>query len=138
MSSQAVSNKPLPEILPETAGFWEAARRHELVVQQCTECARLQHFPRLLCHRCLSDELTWKIVSGRGTVYSFTIIRQALHASFAPEVPYVYAIVELEEGVRMIANVVGTAPERVRIGLPVQATFADVAPGVSLPLFKAI
>jgi uncharacterized protein len=137
VSSQAY-NKPLPELLPETAGFWEAAGRHELVVQECTECGRLQHFPRLLCHRCLCDKLTWKMVSGRGTVYSFTIIRQVLHASFAPDVPYVYAIVELEEGVRMIANVVGVASEQVRVGMPVKVVFTDVTPAVSIPRFEPV
>jgi hypothetical protein len=138
MSSQAAYQKPLPQILPETAGFWEAARRHELVVQQCAACGQRQYFPRLLCHRCLSDDLTWTAVSGRGVVYSFTVIRQVLHASFAPDVPYVYAIIELAEGVRLIANVVGIASEQVRVGLPVKVVFADVAPEVSIPQFEPV
>jgi uncharacterized protein len=78
------------------------------------------------------------MVSGRGTVYSFTIIRQVLHASFAPDVPYVYAIVELEEGVRMIANVVGVASEQVRVGMPVKVVFTDVTPAVSIPRFEPV
>jgi uncharacterized protein len=138
MSAETAYNKPLPELLPETAGFWEAAGRHELVVQQCTECGRLQHFPRLLCHRCLSGDLTWTAVSGRGVVYSFTIVRQVLHASFGPDVPYVYAIIELEEGVRLIANVVGVAFEQVRVGMPVKVVFADVTPVVSIPRFEPV
>jgi uncharacterized OB-fold protein len=130
--------KPLPVIRPETAGFWAAARRHELVIQQCTRCGQRMFFPRFLCHQCGSEELEWRPASGRGVIYSFTIVRQAAHPAFAAEVPYVYALIELEEGVRMIANVIHTDPATVHIGQPVQVVFVDATPEISLPQFEPI
>ena len=138
MNSREHYNKPLPRVLPETAGFWEAARRHELVLQTCRACGAKIHFPRLLCPHCLSRDLGWERAVGRGTVYSFTIIHQALHESFAAEVPYVYAIIELQEGVRMISNLVGVALENVRIGMPVRVVFEDATPEISIPRFEPV
>jgi hypothetical protein len=129
---------PLPLVLPETAGFWEAARRHELVIQSCRACGAKIHFPRLLCPQCLSQDLGWERASGQGTVYSFTIVHKALDECFGPLLPYVYAVIELAEGVRMISNVVGIAPEEARVSLPVQVVFEDVTPEISLPRFQPI
>ncbi len=133
-----VCAKPLPMTLPETEGFREAARRHELAIQQCTDCGQRMFFPRFLCHACGSESLAWRPASGRGHIYSFTIVRQAAHPSFAAEVPYVYALIELEEGVRMIANVIHTDPESVYIGQPVKAVFLDLTPEISLPQFEPL
>ena len=138
MSAEPPYAKPLPWILPETSGFWEAARRHQLVVQRCSSCGRCQYFPRAVCHHCLSDALSWEAVTGRGVVHSFTVIRQVLHASFASDVPYVYAIIDLDEGLRLIANIIRTSPERVQIGLPVRVAFVDVTPAVTPPQFEPI
>lgn len=138
MDAQGVYDKPLPRILPETAGFWEAARRHELAIQTCRSCGAKVYFPRLLCPECLSQDLGWERVSGHGTVYTFTIVRQALDACFAADVPYVYAVIELEEGVRMLSNVVGVAPENVRIGMPVRVVFEDATPEISIPRFQPV
>lgn len=128
--------KPLPVILPETAEFWAAARRHQLVIQRCADCGQLIHFPRFLCHRCLSENLAYVPATGRGLVYSFTIVRQAAHPAFAADVPYVYALIELEEGVRLLANVINTDPETVRVGQPVRVVFVEVSPEISLPQFE--
>ena len=137
MSKEKYS-KPLPLVLPETAGFWAAARRHELVIQACRACGAKIHFPRLLCPQCLSQDLGWERASGQGTVYSFTIVHKALDECFGPLLPYVYAVIELAEGVRMISNVVGIAPEEARVSLPVQVVFEDVTPEISLPRFQPI
>lgn len=137
MSADTPYTKPLPRILPETAGFWEAARRHRFVVQRCTGCGRRQYFPRAVCHHCLSEVLSWEEVSGRGVIHSFTIIRQVQHAGFASDVPYVYAIVDLDEGFRMIANIIRTPPECVRVGLAVKVAFADVTPDLTLLQFES-
>ena len=127
--------KPLPVIRPETAGFWEAARQHTLVIQHCAACDQSIYFPRCLCHQCGSELLEWRPASGRGVVYSYTIVRQAAHPAFASDVPYVYAMIELEEGVRMMANVIHTDPESVYIGQPVQVVFVDATPEISIPQF---
>lgn len=126
----------MPEILPETAEFWRAARRHELLLQRCTSCGQLIYFPRLLCPRCLSQDLGWVQATGRGTVYTHTVIHQAAHESFAPDVPYVYAIIELEEGLRVISNVIHLDPAQVRIGMKVKVVFDDITPDVSIPKFE--
>jgi len=128
--------KPLPEILPETAEFWRAARRHELVFQRCASCGQRIYFPRLLCHRCLSPKLDWEKAAGWGEIYSYTVVHQVAHESFAADVPYVYAIIELAEGVRMISHVININPSRVRIGMKVKVVFEDVTPEVSIPKFE--
>lgn len=128
--------KPLPRPTVVSRPFWEAAKQHRLVVQQCRQCGNRQHYPRPFCVRCLSTELDWKECSGRGTVYAFTVVRQALNPAFAPDVPYVLATVELEEGPRLCTNIVGCPPEAVRVGMPVHAVFEDVTPEVTLIKFR--
>ena len=130
--------KPLPRIDEESKGFWEACQRHELYVQRCGECRALRYYPRALCPACLSDRVEWVRCSGRGTVYTFTITYQNQAAGFRDELPYVLAYVELDEGVRTLTNIVGCAPDAVRIGMPVRVTFDDVTPDVSLPKFEPI
>ena len=125
--------KPLPQVTPAMAPFWEAARRHELVVQRCRACGARRFPARELCSHCLSREAEWERVSGRGTVFSVAIVHQALHPGFAAEVPYAVVVVELEEGPRMISNLLGVAPHEIRIGLPVEVVFEDVTPEITLP-----
>ena len=131
-------SKPLPVIRPETEGFWRATARHELHLQECRACGHVIHFPRVMCPRCLSEDLGWRKSSGLGTVYSFTIIRQPAYESFQAEVPYVYAIIDLDDGARMISNVVHVDAESVRIGMRVRVTFEDAAPEITIPRFEPI
>jgi uncharacterized OB-fold protein len=128
--------KPLPEITPEMAPFWEAARRHELVVQRCLGCGTPRFPARDRCSRCLSREAEWTRVSGRGTVFSFAVMHQVYHPGFADEVPYAVVVVEVEEGARLISNLVGCPPHEVAIGMPVEVVFEDVTPEVTLPKFR--
>jgi uncharacterized OB-fold protein len=128
--------KPLPQISPEMAPFFEAAHRHELVVQQCTGCRTLRFPARTICSRCLGREATWVPMSGRGTVFSFAVMHQAVHPGFAAEVPYPVVVVELDEGVRLLSNLVDCALAEVRIGLPVEVVFEDVTADVTLPKFR--
>jgi uncharacterized OB-fold protein len=128
--------KPLPRVDEESKGFWEACRRHELFVQRCESCGELRHYPRALCPSCLSDRVEWVRCSGKGTVYTFTVTYQNQAPGFREELPYVLAYVELEEGVRMLTNLIGCAPEEVRIGMPVEVVFDDVTPEATLPKFR--
>ena len=130
--------KPLPRIDEESKGFWEACQRHELYLQRCGECGAFRYYPRALCPSCLSDRTEWVPSSGKGTIYTFTVVYQNLAAGFRDELPYVLAYVELEEGVRMLTNIVGCPPEAVRIGMPVEVVFEDVTPAVTLPKFKPV
>jgi len=128
--------KPLPRIDAESKGFWEACQRHELYVQKCRACGALRYYPRALCPTCLSDDAEWVLSSGRGTVYTYTVTHQNQAAGFREQLPYVMAYVELEEGVRLLTNIVECAPADVQIGMPVEVSFDDVTPEASLPKFK--
>ena len=130
------ATKPLPQIGPDMAPFFEAARRRELVVQQCAKCYALRFPARAICSRCLAREATWVPMSGRGAVFSFAVMHQAIHPGFAAEVPYPVVVIELEEGVRLLSNLVDCPLADVRIGLPVEVVFDDVTAEVTLPKFR--
>ncbi len=130
--------KPLPRLDEESKGFWEACQRRELVLQRCGGCGALRHYPRALCPTCLSDAVEWLRCSGRGTVYTFTVTHQNQAPGFRDALPYVLAYVELDEGVRLLTNIVECAPEAVRIGMPVEVVFSDATPAVTLPLFRPL
>lgn len=128
--------KPLPTITPESQPFWEACRQHRFLVQRCLECGTFQHYPRGVCASCWGDRLEWREGSGRGRVYSFTVTRRTQARGFREEVPYVVAYVELDEGVQVLTNVIGCAPEDVKIGMPVVVAFDDVDDQISIPRFR--
>lgn len=131
-------NKPLPIIDGESKPYWEAARRHELVLPRCNNCSRFHFYPRILCPYCKHASLTWEKVSGRGTIYSFTVSRVPISPAYQDDVPYVVALVELEEGPRIMTNIVDCTPEQVKIGLPVEVCFQDVTDEVTLPQFRLV
>ena len=130
-----MSDRPLPLPDPETAFFWEATARRKLEILRCQVCKTWVHYPKPSCWNCSSGDLKPEEVSGRGTVYSYTVTHQDVPGYTAP---FAVVIVELEEqaGLRMVSNVVDVPPEDVRIGMPVQVTFQPVAEDVWLPLFK--
>ncbi len=128
--------KPLPRVDEESRGWWEALARHELYFQRCRDCGTKRFYPRALCPRCLSSATEWVRASGWGTVYSFTVTHQNQAPGFREELPYVLAIVELDEGVRMMTNVVGCAPDAVRVGMRVEVVFEDVTPEITLAKFR--
>jgi len=139
---EANLKKPLPAITSEAKAFWEAAAQNRLVMQRCLDCKSYVWTPRPACYECGSEGLEWTELSGKGTVYSFTVIRQvvgrAASKAFEPDVPYVVAWVDLEEGPRMIANVIGCSAEDVKIGLKVAVQFEQQSPEVWLPKFKRV
>jgi uncharacterized protein len=128
---------PRPTADWETRGYWEGAGRGELVLQRCRACKTVQHRPRAFCVTCLRDEIEHFVASGRGTVYTFTVTEQNQVPPFRDAVPYVLAYVELEEGPRLLTNVVGCSPDEVRIGMPVRVEF-KTSPGDALgvPVFR--
>lgn len=138
MAPEAKYAKPLPRVDEESKGFWEACQRHELYLQRCRACHVLRYYPRALCPQCLSSDVEWVLSSGRGAVYTFTVCNQNQAAGFRDALPYVLAYVEVDEGVRMLSNIVGCPPEAVHVGMRVQVVFADVTPDVTLPLFTPV
>jgi uncharacterized OB-fold protein len=133
-----VDYPPLPQPDELSRPFWEGCRQHKLLIQRCRRCGRYIHTPRYVCRHCLSTELEPSEVSGRGTVDTFEIPLQPWTAYYKKRVPYVLAIVALEEEkhLKMVTNIVECEPEEVYIGMPVEVTFLDVTEDVTLPLFK--
>ncbi|MES2537120.1 MAG: Zn-ribbon domain-containing OB-fold protein [Pseudomonadota bacterium] len=127
--------KPLPIIDPDTAPYWRAACEHRLLIKHCRDCSRYHFYPRELCPHCHSDAVDWFQAKGTGTVYSYTIARRPAGPAFKPDAPYVVAIIELDEGPRMMTNIVGCPPDSVRIGQRVAVQYEDVNEEVSLPKF---
>jgi uncharacterized protein len=115
--------------------YWEGLRQGELRIQRCDACGRAVFYPRALCPHCHADTLSWIVASGRGTIYSYTVVHQAF-GPFATETPFFVAIVELEEGVRMMTRVVDAPRERIAIGAAVHVTFELVGEDLTLPYFR--
>lgn len=130
--------KPLPLADDTTAGYWEAARNGRLAVQYCAPCTRYLHLPVDACSTCGTTDLTFETMSGRGTLYSYTVMHDAPAPGFADLLPYIVAVVELDEqaGLLVTTNLVDTDPVDVHIGMPLQATFEELAPGDVVPQFR--
>jgi uncharacterized OB-fold protein len=126
--------RPLPVPDGDTKPYWDAAKEHRLVIQRCQDCQQVIFYPRSVCPHCMSDRIAWIQASGKGTIYSFTVVHRA-PAQFVDGAPYVVALIDLAEGVRMMSNVVGCTPSAVRIGAAVEVEFDDVTPEISLPKF---
>lgn len=130
-------NKPLPQIMGEASEFWEGCKRHELLIQRCKDCSTYRHYPRPMCPNCGSWNVEWAKVSGKGKVYTYIVAHRPFHPAFSGDIPYAVVIVELEEGVRMVSNVVDCKPEDIYIGMPVEVVFDDVTEEVTLPRFQS-
>ena len=127
--------RPIP--YPDNASreYWAAAADGRLLYQECPKCGNRQLYPRALCTAC-GETPEWVTASGRGTVHTFTNIRQNYSKPFRDELPYAVAIVELEEGPRLMSNISGIAPDDVRIGMPVEVYFEPAAENVGVPFFR--
>ena len=130
--------KPLPRVDEESRGWWEALARHELYFQRCRDCGAKRLYPRALCPTCLSSATEWVRAKGRGTVYTFTVTHQNQAPGFREELPYVLAVVQLDEGPKLMTNVVGCPPDAVEVGMPVEVVFEDVTPEITLPKFRPV
>jgi uncharacterized OB-fold protein len=130
-------SKPLPVLDPESRPFWEACKQHKLQFQRCRACNHARLPATSFCPNCQSPEFDWVDASGRGKVFSWIVVRHPVPRDvYAQDVPYVVALVQLEEGPRLPTNIVGCAPEAVTAYMPVQVTFRDVTPEITLPVFE--
>lgn len=123
-----------------TRPFWEAARQRRLVAPQCRACGTFRMPPTPFCPQCLSQEIDWPTLSGRGVVYSYSIVCRAVTPDMAESLPYVPALVELADagGVRLITNVVGVPVDSVHVGQAVEVVWEDRADGVTVPRFRPL
>lgn len=128
--------KPLPRITPDNGPFWEGARRHELRLPRCRDCKRFWWPPGPVCPDCLAEHYEWTRVSGRGTISSWVVFHKLYFPSFAVDIPYAVVQVELQEGPRLISNLVDVKNQEIRIGMPVEVVFEDVTAEVTIPRFR--
>ena len=129
-------NLPLPVKQPESDFYWDKAKEHELWLRKCNGCGKAYFYPRDFCPSCHSKDVTWVQSSGKGTLYSF-VINHRPPPSFG-SAPYVIAVVELEEGPRMMTNLVGVEPDpdKIRCDSPVEIVYDDVTEDITLPKFR--
>jgi uncharacterized protein len=130
--------KPLPVISSLNRPFWEGLKQRELRLQKCAGCGNVWYPPAPLCPACWSREFTWARLSGRGRVNSWVVFHQSYFRGFDSELPYNVAEVELEEGPRLLTNLVGIANDQIHAGLPVEVVFEDATAEVTLAKFKPI
>ena len=128
-------------LIPPTSAlsrpYWDAARRGELHLQRCAACGERPFPPRTHCPQCGSGSLEWSAMSGRATVYTFTVARRPPHPVFASRCPFVVAVLELEEGPRMISNVIDVDPDAMHVGMAVEVAFDPLDDShVMLPVFR--
>jgi uncharacterized OB-fold protein len=114
--------RPAIVSVPLTQPFWDAANEGTLLVQRCDRCGHVQHYPRNICVKCWSHELQWVVAAGTGTIWTFTVVNVPGHPAWSAEVPYVLALVELDEGPRLMTNIIGCDPNDVQVGQRVVLT----------------
>ena len=129
--------KPVPTANPDTVAFWEACNEEKFLIQECNSCGKYQFYPRALCKHCNATDLKWHQVSGRGKVKTFTVVHHAPSPAFKDDLPYVLALIDLEEGVRTMMNVIGCDVEDVYIGMNIELTF-ETRGDQKIPQAKAI
>ena len=136
-SAHMVPPKPRPRPQdPVEQEFWKRCQDGHLYFQRCSDCGSFRHLPRYMCAKCGSPEFSWERSCGRGTLFSWTVTHQALHPAFAADIPFVAAVVELEEGVRMATRLVGCDHERLALDLPVVVEFELIGEDFRLPVFR--
>jgi uncharacterized OB-fold protein len=121
-----------------TKPFWEAASQHRLICARCSQCGTYRMPPSPFCPRCRSQQIEWEQISGRGTIFTYTVVHHPVLPALSDHVPYAVAVVRLPDagGVRLLGNVVGMDSEELAVGLPVRVVWADIRDGVSVPRFE--
>ncbi|TNE42319.1 MAG: Zn-ribbon domain-containing OB-fold protein, partial [Alphaproteobacteria bacterium] len=118
-----MSGKPVPRPNPDSVVFWEACNDERFMIQKCNTCGKSQFYPRAICKSCHSTSLEWQTASGRGKIKTFTVVHHAPSPAFKEDLPYVLALIDLEEGVRTMMNVIDCDPADAHIGMEVEITF---------------
>lgn len=128
--------RPVPVLRGEEKVYFAEAKAGRLVFQRCGGCADAIFYPRSVCPNCLSEQLSYEASAGRGTIYSFTTLHRAGHPGLADEVPYTVVLVDLDEGVRVLANIVECEPDEVTVGATVEVLFDPVSEDLTVPRFR--
>ena len=137
MSRQTIPyDKPLPALEGLTAGFYAWCRQGELRFQRCADCGTFRHVPREICAQCNSFAWSWEPSTGRGTVYTWTVVERALHPAFANATPLAPVVVEMDEGVRLLSRVLDCTADQLTMDMPVTVDFVAASDAVRLPYFR--
>jgi uncharacterized OB-fold protein len=129
-------NKPIPVPSAESQAYWDGLRDRKLLMPRCDACGKYWFPPSLLCPHCNATKWTWTSTSGRGRIFSYVVYHRVYHPGFADEVPYAVAVIELDEGPRMVSNVIGIAPDKVACDLRVEVVYQPITDTITLPKFK--
>ena len=130
--------KPLPLITPLSKVFYDGCREHKLLYQQCSDCGEIVFFPRHLCSNCMGRNLAWKESTGRGRIHTFTVTYAYAPMEFADSTPYALAIIKLDEGFRMMSNIVECNLDQLACEMPVEVVFDAVTEEITLPQFRPV
>jgi uncharacterized protein len=134
MTEDDTVTRPAPVLTEDNHYYWDAALERRLVAQRCAACRRLRHPPRPMCPWCHSTDFELADLSGDGTLYSYAILHHPQHPAF--EYPVIAALVDLEEGVRVLSNLVDVDPDEISVGMPVRVDFRPTRQAGSVPVFK--
>ncbi len=132
-------DRPLPNpMTPEAKPFWDGCREGKLMLPKCADCGHVYFYPRVVCPKCHSRNVTWIQSRGRGKLHAFEIAYQAFQKAWKIKPPWVLAMVELDEGPRMLSNLVNVEPDPkvVRCDMPVEVVFTKLTDEITLPLFR--
>lgn len=131
--------KPLPKITNEIVKeYYEGTKQHKLLVQHCNDCGKNISYPKTFCPYCFSSNVSWIESKGLGKLYSYSVCMANVAEAFTPDIPYIVGVVDLQEGVRLLTNIVDCKPEDVKCDMDVKVVFRDVTPEFTLPFFKPI
>ena len=128
--------RPRPDIRGAGKPYWLSGQAGKLSLPKCRSCGQAHWYPRLYCPHCSGESLEWITCSGKGVIHTFTVVRQSGHPYFKNKVPYVLAMIDLEEGPRLMSNIIDCDVEKVAIGAPVTVVFERLGEDVNVPLFK--
>ncbi len=130
--------KPLPSLNADNMPFWDGCKVHQLKFQKCSVCGYVRWPASILCPQCHSTDTEWIAASGKGKVYTFVVFHHVYHKAFENEIPYVTAVIKLEEGPHLLSNIIDCDPNEVNCDMPVQVKWEDVGEGFSIPKFKLV
>ena len=128
----------LPTPDAETQPFWDGARDGKLLIRRCGACGEAHFYPRPFCPKCWSDDVRWEEASGRATLYTWSVVHRNDLPPFGERVPYVAAAVDLDEGPRMLTNVVGCEFDALTVGLPLEVSYQAISDDVTIPVFRPV
>lgn len=134
--TDAAYDKPMPALNRESEPFWDSLKAHAMRLQRCADCGKIRHYPRPVCDHCYSMETDWVRASGQGKVHSWTITHHAFHPGFLGDLPLLLVTVELDEGVRICAQIRDVEPDQISLGMPVRLDYEDVTADLTLAIFR--